>query len=57
MQMANECLHGTRLSILFDTHMWGLPYFPNLPPTQENMEGQYNPNLTAQKTEVLSEGH
>ena len=41
----------------FDTHIWGLPFSPDLPATQGNMGGQFNPNFIAAETEAPAEGH
>ena len=56
-QTTHECLNSTRDSMYFDIHIWGLPVFPDLPATQGNTEGQFNPNFIAEKTEAPSEGH
>ena len=51
-QTTQECLNGTRVSMYFDTHIWGLPFSPDLPATQGNMGGQFNPNFIAEGTEA-----
>lgn len=49
----NEYLNGTWVYTHFNTHLWGFPFFPDLPATQENMERQYNFHLQLRKLKFL----
>lgn len=49
----NEYLNGTWVYTHFNTHLWGFPFFPDLPATQENMERQYNLHLQLRKLKFL----